>query len=333
MTVHPSVECSFGAAVLQKHLVALRDEVAGVRQALDIEPIHRMRVASRRLRAALPLFAACFSKKYVKSWKKQLRKLTSALGSARDTDVQLELVQKVYVEQSELRNRPGLRRLKLRITQQRQGLQKDVDAALDKLEANNFYFDLETHLAEFQAGQPAEPPFPRQIYQRSAAAILELLDAFLSYEGYIHDPENNTELHAMRIAAKKLRYTLETYTPLYPETILPYLQAVKISQELLGDIHDCDVWLVILPDFIQSERERTLAYYGHMNPMHPLLPGLHCFQENRIRERARRYAEFIEEWREWKDKNLWNQLRGLVTAPLISVIYPPAAEFSGPPTG
>ncbi len=304
-----------------------------MRQALDIEPIHRMRVASRRLRAALPLFAACFPKKDLKSWQKQLRRLTRALGSARDTDVQLELVQKVYVEQTELRNRAGLRRLQLRIMQQRQRLQKDVDAALDKLEANAFIAGMETRLAEFQAGQPAEPPFPRQLYQRSAAAVLELLDAFLGYEGYIHDPENNTELHAMRIAAKKLRYTLETFTPLYPETILPYLQAVKISQELLGDIHDCDVWLVMLPEFIQSERERTLAYYGHMNPMHPLLPGLHYFQENRIRERDRRYTEFIGVWQEWKDKDLWNQLRALVTAPLISVIYPPAAEFSGPSTG
>lgn len=333
MTGHISFECSFGAAVLQKHLTALHEEISGVRQAEDIEHIHRMRVASRRLRAALPLFAACFPKKAVKSWNKQLRKLTSALGSARDTDVQIELLQRVDAGLTDLRNRPGLRRLQLRIFQQRKHLQKEVDSALDKLDAKDFYNGLETTLNEFQPEQPVEPPFTRQLYQRSAAAVLELLDAFLIYESYIQNPENTTELHAMRIAAKKLRYTMETFTPLYPDTILPFLQAVKTSQELLGDIHDCDVWLVLLPDFIKEERERTLVYYGHTNPLHPLLPGLHFFQENRIRERTRRYVEFLEQWQKWKDEDGWDKLRGLVTAPLINVIYPPAALFSDPPTG
>lgn len=327
--------CAFGVTVLQKHLSALRQEVDGVRQAEDIEHIHRMRVASRRMRAALPLFAACFPKKAVRSWKNQVRNLTLALGSARDTDVQLELLDRIDAGQTDLRNRPGLRRLRLRITQQRQHLQEAVDAALDKLEAKGFYTELETILVLFQPAQPVEAPFPftRQLYQRSAAAILELLDAFLTYEPYIQNPENVAELHAMRIAAKKLRYTIETFLPLYPETIQSFLLPVKASQELLGDIHDCDVWSVFLPGFIDEERERTLIYYGHTNPLHPLLPGLHYFQENRLLERARRYAEFLEQWQKWKEDDLWNQLRGLVTAPLISVIFPPAARFSNPPTG
>jgi CHAD domain-containing protein len=333
MTVCQSPECSFGAAVLKKHLAALRQEVDGVRQAEDIEHIHRMRVASRRLRAALPLFAACFPKKALRSWKKQVRELTLALGSARDTDVQLELLHRIDAGLTDLRNRPGLHRLQLRITQQRQRLQGPVDAALDKLEANGFYTELETALVPFQQAQPVEVPITRQLYQRSAAAILELLDAFLTYAPYIQNPENIAELHAMRIAAKKLRYTMETFTPLYPETIQSFLLPVKASQELLGDIHDCDVWSVFLPGFIGEERERTLVYYGHINPLHFLMPGLHYFQENRLHERARRYAEFLEQWQKWKEVDLWNQLRGLVTTPLISVIFPPAATFSNPPTG
>jgi len=54
--------CAFGADVIEKHLMAMTKEIEGVVNSEDIEYIHRMRVASRRLRSALPLFRACFRK-------------------------------------------------------------------------------------------------------------------------------------------------------------------------------------------------------------------------------------------------------------------------------
>jgi CHAD domain-containing protein len=323
-----SSECSFGAAILNKHLNSLQSEVEGVRMAADIEAIHRMRVASRRLRAALPLFADCFSKKELKSWKKQLQHLTSALGAARDADVQIELVQHVETGLPNNRFRPGLRRLRLRLSQHRKALQKDVDAVLNRLDKKDFFTQFDSSLKDHQMEEPVEAPFTHQLYQQCAAAILERLDAFLAFEEAAQDPDNSEQLHAMRIAAKKLRYTMESYLQLYPESMQPFLQAVKTCQELLGEVHDCDVWTTMLPDFIQTEHERTLAYYGHSNPMNPLLPGLRYFEENRIQERASQYADFIEKWQAWKSINLWGQLRSMLSTPLQGVIYPPAPAAS-----
>src|SRR5512141_1839971 len=80
--------CVFGACVLEKHLQALSEEVEGVRAGMeDIEFVHRARVASRRLRATLPLFAGCLPRKKTKKWLSQIRAVTRALGAARDTDV------------------------------------------------------------------------------------------------------------------------------------------------------------------------------------------------------------------------------------------------------
>jgi CHAD domain-containing protein len=62
----------------------------GVLDTDDIEPVHDMRVASRRLRAALEIYAACFPEAELKAVVKDVKALADALGARRDPDVQLE---------------------------------------------------------------------------------------------------------------------------------------------------------------------------------------------------------------------------------------------------
>src|SRR5512136_884803 len=76
--------CWYGMQKLPGLLDALSGEIAGVKEAQDIEYIHRMRVASRRLRAALPLFRTCFPDKPYMKWMQEITEITRALGDARD---------------------------------------------------------------------------------------------------------------------------------------------------------------------------------------------------------------------------------------------------------
>ena len=92
---HLKAECIFGVQRLLPLLDAFSKEIDGVKTDQDIEPIHRMRVASRRLRAALPLFASCFPEKKYQQWMEEIRKVTRALGEARDTDVQIAFLTKI----------------------------------------------------------------------------------------------------------------------------------------------------------------------------------------------------------------------------------------------
>ena len=92
--------CVFGVNRLLPLIDVLSTEVAGVRAADDIEPVHRMRVASRRLRAALPLFSACFPEKDYRHWMREIKKITRALGNARDTDVQIAFLKKYLKAQA-----------------------------------------------------------------------------------------------------------------------------------------------------------------------------------------------------------------------------------------
>lgn len=60
---------------------------AGASEGVDIEFVHDMRVASRRLRAAMDNFAECFEKEPFKRYYKQIRTITQTMGTVRDLDV------------------------------------------------------------------------------------------------------------------------------------------------------------------------------------------------------------------------------------------------------
>ncbi|MCE1254420.1 MAG: CHAD domain-containing protein, partial [Anaerolineae bacterium] len=125
---------AFAARTIYKHLQSLKSEMDGVRRAEDIEYIHRMRVASRRFRNALDIFAFYFEEKMVQACQKQARRVTSSPGSARDKDVQIDSVRKIIETVDDRQVLPGLKRLVLRLNQERTGFQKKLISALDNLQ-------------------------------------------------------------------------------------------------------------------------------------------------------------------------------------------------------
>ena len=78
---------------LRQQLHEMMSHLDGTRQGDDIEALHDMRVASRRLRAALSVFAAAFPPKPFRMTEKEVAKTTDALGAVRDGDVQIEFMQ------------------------------------------------------------------------------------------------------------------------------------------------------------------------------------------------------------------------------------------------
>ena len=115
--------CFHGARTLLHYLDAMVGMIDGVRQNEDIECLHRMRVASRRLRSLLPLFDDCLPAKQTVRWRKQLRRVTRALGEARDADVQAVCLLDALKDCTNDLHRPGLERLLLRFRQKRSALQ------------------------------------------------------------------------------------------------------------------------------------------------------------------------------------------------------------------
>jgi CHAD domain-containing protein len=314
---------------MSRYLAALRQEIAGVRLGQDIEAIHRMRVASRRMRSALPLFETCYAAKYRRLWDVEIRQVTRALGQARDSDVQIERLEKFLTALQDVRCRSGVRRLALRLKQKRAKMQAAVVQTLDELERSQALESLDTQTSA-KAGVliPGEP-VSYSLYNLAKVAIQQNLDAFLGHESCLANPEAVAEIHQMRIAAKKLRYTLEIFGPIYANELKSYIQTVKMAQEMLGEIHDCDAWALLIPAFLEKERQRNINFYGHAGIFKTLLPGITFFQESLLQSRSKTFVEFTETWQIWKSSDVWGELVETIDLPMHhkpgQEFYPPAA--------
>src|SRR4051812_41691378 len=87
---------------------------------------------------------------------------------------------------------------------------------------------------------------PRATLLENARLVVALrLEELLSWRESLERPELVTDLHDMRIAAKRLRYALEMFDVCFPE-IKPVLKELSEIQEALGTIHDLDVLADIL---------------------------------------------------------------------------------------
>lgn len=321
--------CAYGARVILKHLKAFQREWQGVHTgAEDIEHIHRMRVASRRLRATLPLFAQCFSSKKVDNWMKNLRRVTRALGAARDADVQIARVQTFLESVEDPRLRPGLQRLLLRLRQARAEHQPAVATALEKLAERGTLEEMKPLLEErLTACEEDTPPDP-ELYALAQSEISRRLDAFLAYDAIVPFPERVQELHELRIATKWLRYTAETFAPLYPTELAHWLSILREIQEWLGQIHDDDVWLTFLPAFLEEERQRVMTFYGYGRPFRRLIAGIEAFEQACREDRERLYRAFVPKWQTWQAEGVWDALREQINLPRVNPeeIYPPLKQ-------
>ena len=81
------------ARVVRVRTGELFENAEGVLDTSDIERVHDMRVASRRLRAVLEIFAPCFPQSEFKSVLRDVKQLADALGARRDPDVHIEALQ------------------------------------------------------------------------------------------------------------------------------------------------------------------------------------------------------------------------------------------------
>jgi CHAD domain-containing protein len=117
----------------------------GTRAGDDIEALHDMRVASRRLRAALSVFVDVFPPKKFAALEKEVARVTDALGAVRDADVQIEFMEHTRDDAPES-GRVGLDALIAHLRYHRDAERIHLVKALNTLEKSRFKRDFDSLL-------------------------------------------------------------------------------------------------------------------------------------------------------------------------------------------
>ncbi len=322
--------CLLAAKHFRRQAKQLAKQFDGIRAAEDIECIHRARVASRRLRAGLQMFQTHLQPEVYQRWRKHIRRITSGLGDARDKDVQIEFLCRVFCELHEAPLFPGVARLLADLEKQRERLQPKAVKSVGRIERSGVLDEMVSALREVRSRSDSDKGAPPSaaVFCEAEQRINAQIDEMLSHEDGLSDPLAIAEHHAMRIAVKRLRYTIEIAKPAYGECLGELLKVTKRVQSLLGDIHDCDVWEGLLAAFARWWRERIVKRFGHEGPYARLALGIEHLQGARARDRRRLFGELAGYWKELQQWGVWEELRRRARAPGAAPAVPARADDS-----
>ena len=143
----------------------LFDHADGELDTSDIERVHDMRVATRRLRAVLEIYEPCFPRKQLRAAIDDIKALADALGERRDPDVQLAQLDE-FASAVKPADRPGVELFTERVRSEQGSANELLSAAIAELEET----DLRGRLASLAVGaEPAEPEPPETAPQETVS--------------------------------------------------------------------------------------------------------------------------------------------------------------------
>jgi CHAD domain-containing protein len=231
-------------AVLRRQLAVLRAKEPGTRLGEDVEELHDMRVATRRLRAALDLFVDVLPVRAT-TFRKELGWMAAALGAVRDLDVQLEALDgmsgavAVWSDVFGSDDHDPLRHLASLLSGARDVARVDMLAALDSVRWDR--------LLKGMASMVQQGPLRRSTASRLPAtvAVPDLVNARHNAVVKAGRRAKRTgvaaDFHRVRIRCKRLRYSLEFTGELYGGRTSRYTRRLTGLQNQLGLMQDAEV--------------------------------------------------------------------------------------------
>lgn len=242
-----------GRKVLRYHFAEMLRHEEGTRLGEDIEALHDMRVATRRMRAAFEVFGEAFESEAIRPHLKGLRATGRALGRVRDLDVFMQKARN-YLEALPEASRDGLAPLLLGWQVQRESARAEMLAHLSSESHHTFKWEFNNFLSTPGAGaRTSTPDVPVPFLVKEVAPVL-IYTRLAGVRAYDRILENASlvQYHALRIEFKKLRYTLEFFREVLGEEAKGVINAIKKLQDHLGDLNDADVATRIIREFLDQ---------------------------------------------------------------------------------
>ncbi|MFW5732500.1 MAG: CHAD domain-containing protein [Planctomycetota bacterium] len=291
---------ALAARYIRKQVNQLRKRLGDLPDPPSPKPVHKARVATRRLKAALAMLGEAFDPDDVHRWDEELKVLRKRLGPARDCDVQIRFLRTTRKKASR-RDRPGVELLLEESRKQRRRQQPKVAKAARALQKSGVLDEMKRRMKRVQEAFDDDGPLLTEtVFLRCRDAILHRLDALTDKAYVLEDADDHHGHHQMRIAAKHLRYTLEIARGGLGDVVAPMQEAAEQVQDILGDIHDCDVWVDHLQELLSGDGTALDE---------ATRPGVEMLSAERREHRRERFAEMRALWATIREENIEGELR------------------------
>lgn len=258
LTVKPTDSMGwFGHRVLCSQFSCMLSHEKGTIKGEDIEDLHDMRVAVRRMRAATKVFDAYLDSEKLEPHFKELKRTLKALGKVRDLDVFREKAEK-YLKTLPSGHEHDLDPLFTVLSEEREKARENLIDYLDSGKYNRFkngFSDtlsspetliLPTTSEKCDALQyRIMDVLPSILYARLAD-----VDAYSEWVTGLYIPVDR--MHRLRIAAKGFRYTLEFFESVLGDDAKIMIEELTNLQDHQGDLHDAIVDIDLLNSFLKT---------------------------------------------------------------------------------
>lgn len=236
-------------AVLRRQLAVVVANEPGTRLGEDPEALHDMRVATRRMRAALSAFGPSLPAR-LQVYRLHLGKVAAALGAVRDLDVQLQRAKEW--ESIWPARAAALQPLEALLRERREVARRRMLALLD----TRWYELVIARLGAVLRRGPAKSSLlGREPILQTAPVLVRRRRRKLVRAGRAIEPQSPPErYHEVRILAKKLRYALEFVGPVYGKPAQDLAKLLAALQDVLGDHQDAIVAVETLDTLARSAK-------------------------------------------------------------------------------
>ena len=275
------LEEAFCREVIESRAAAFAEELSSLKRRARSDSVHGARVASRRMRAALEAFKDLLASRPRRALYERVREVTKTLGRVRETEINLALIEDLTAggDMAENLCREYLherfqRSLSKRLRRLAKTLRK-LD--IDRMRAQTDFLlaglgpgegsadagsvtepaprsrSRQAVVVQHQISQPSLFQLRPAPWERGRRIMMELSQPIHQFrQRYDFRRASDDRLHELRIAAKKLRYTMEIFDSAWPGGLKKEIVLARALQDAGGRYHD---WCV-LRDRIQAEIRR-----------------------------------------------------------------------------
>jgi CHAD domain-containing protein len=246
--------------IFLRQFLEMQRRESQTRVGTDPEELHKMRVATRRMRAAVPVFKRFLKRKCLKPFAGDIRATARILGQVRDLDVAREKTA------AYLGSEAGKGADLTPLLTSWDGAYRTARGALDAYLDGAAYLAFKRDFGAFLSG----PLPPREMEQDTAEAVPEQvrhvapfvihqhIGELRAYDRWVSDGQASLEIyHQLRIAGKRLRYTLEFFRDCLGPEVGTAIGMLKRLQDHVGDLQDA---------VVASNRLRNFWIWGTWDP-------------------------------------------------------------------